>query len=107
MFYVLSDLESNRSHVIIKGAGTKAFSAGGDIKEVSSKPIDFCKEVYVNMYNNYDLVSTYKKPYIAIMDGITMGGASPFTIPGKYRIATERTIYAMPETAIGLMQQSI
>lgn len=106
MYYVLCNLESKKSHVIVKGAGTKAFSAGGDIKEVSSQSIDYCKDVYVNMYNNYDLVSTYKKPYIAIMDGITMGGASPFTIPGKYRIATERTIYAMPETAIGFFNDA-
>lgn len=99
-------METKKSHVIIKGAGEKAFSAGGDIKEVSTNSIDYVKDVFRHMYWNYDLVATYKKPYVAIMDGITMGGASPFSIPAKYRIVTERTMYAMPETAIGFFNDA-
>lgn len=50
---------------------------------------------------NY-LIGTYKRPYIAIINGITMGGGVGLSIHGKYRIATEKTLFAMPETAIGL-----
>src|SRR4029450_8709849 len=48
------------------------------------------------------LLFHYPKPVIAIMDGVTMGGGVGISMPAKFRIATERTTYAMPETGIGL-----
>lgn len=48
------------------------------------------------------LIGTYKIPYVAIIHGITMGGGVGLSVHGKYRIATEKTMFAMPETAIGL-----
>ena len=48
------------------------------------------------------MVATYEKPYIAIINGITMGGGVGLAILGKYRIATEKTLCAVPETTIGL-----
>lgn len=99
-------MELKKSHVIIRGAGDKAFCAGGDVKEFSSGPFSRSKDNARYTFRNFDLVANYKKPYISIMDGITMGGGSPFSIAGKYKIATERTIYAMPETSIGFFNDA-
>ncbi|XP_033114729.1 3-hydroxyisobutyryl-CoA hydrolase, mitochondrial-like [Anneissia japonica] len=91
--------------VIIKGAGDKAFCAGGDIKAVTDlgskgdpNAGTFFKEEY--MLNN--AIGTYNIPYIALIDGITMGGGVGLSVHGSYRVATERTLFAMPETGIGL-----
>ncbi|KAG7282326.1 hypothetical protein CRUP_002714 [Coryphaenoides rupestris] len=91
--------------VIIKGAGGKAFCAGGDIRAVTDAgkaghPLaeDFFREEYV--LNN--TIGTFKKPYIALIDGITMGGGVGLSVHGRFRVATEKTVFAMPETAIGL-----
>lgn len=51
---------------------------------------------------NSGLVGAYKIPYIAFIDGLTIGGAFGMSVNGKYRVATERTVFAMPETRIGL-----
>ncbi|XP_031434056.1 3-hydroxyisobutyryl-CoA hydrolase, mitochondrial [Clupea harengus] len=91
--------------VIIKGAGGKAFCAGGDIRAVTEAgkagdPLaqDFFKEEYI--LNN--TIGTYEKPYVALIDGITMGGGVGLSVHGRFRVATEKTLFAMPETAIGL-----
>uniref|UniRef100_UPI003AB08B1A 3-hydroxyisobutyryl-CoA hydrolase, mitochondrial isoform X1 n=1 Tax=Centroberyx gerrardi TaxID=166262 RepID=UPI003AB08B1A len=91
--------------VIIKGAGGKAFCAGGDIRVVTEAgkvgdPLaqDFFHEEY--LLNN--VIGNYKKPYIALIDGITMGGGVGLSVHGRFRVATEKTLFAMPETAIGL-----
>ncbi|KAI5930223.1 3-hydroxyisobutyryl-CoA hydrolase, mitochondrial isoform X2 [Manis javanica] len=91
--------------IIIKGAGGKAFCAGGDIKAVSeagkaNKKIvqDFFREEY--MLNN--AVDSCQKPYVALIHGITMGGGVGVSVHGEFRVATEKSLFAMPETAIGL-----
>uniref|UniRef100_A0AAQ5Z8N3 3-hydroxyisobutyryl-CoA hydrolase n=1 Tax=Amphiprion ocellaris TaxID=80972 RepID=A0AAQ5Z8N3_AMPOC len=91
--------------VIIKGAGGKAFCAGGDIRAVTeagkagdSLAQDFFREEYI--LNN--TIGAYRKPYIALIDGITMGGGVGLSVHGRFRVATEKTLFAMPETAIGL-----
>lgn len=88
--------------MIIKGAGEKSFCAGGDVRTVVEGTVSAGKEFFRNEYRNNELIGNYKKPYIAIIDGITMGGGVGLSVHGKYRIATERTLFAMPETAIGL-----
>lgn len=91
--------------VLVKGAGETAFCAGGDVKTIrelclkgeKNQAMEFFKEEYKLNYQ----ISTYKKPYIALINGVTMGGGVGISVHGKYRIATEKTLFAMPETAIG------
>lgn len=59
--------------------------------------LEFFREEYKLNYK----ISTFKKPYIALLNGVTMGGGVGLSVHGKYRIATEKTLFAMPETAIG------
>ncbi|KAM4698003.1 3-hydroxyisobutyryl-CoA hydrolase, mitochondrial [Rhinophrynus dorsalis] len=91
--------------VIIKGSGDKAFCAGGDIRAITEAgksgdklAQDFFREEY--MLNN--AIGTFKKPYVAFVDGITMGGGVGLSVHGQFRVASEKTLFAMPETAIGL-----
>ncbi|XP_064308078.1 3-hydroxyisobutyryl-CoA hydrolase, mitochondrial isoform X1 [Phalacrocorax carbo] len=91
--------------IIIKGTGGKAFCAGGDIKAIADAgkvgdrlTKDFFREEYI--LNN--AIGTCKKPYVALIDGITMGGGVGLSVHGHFRVATEKTLFAMPETAIGL-----
>lgn len=99
------DKDNETDIVIIKGAGGKAFCAGGDIRAVTdagkvgdSLAQDFFREEYI--LNN--LIGGCSKPYIALIDGITMGGGVGLSVHGRFRVATEKTLFAMPETAIGL-----
>lgn len=93
--------------VIMSGAGEKALCAGGDVailakqnktgKEGQKKSSDY----FALEYQLDHLIATYSKPYIAIMDGITMGGGVGLSVHAPFRIATEKTVFAMPETTIG------
>ena len=90
--------------VLIQGAGDKAFCAGGDIrslyqhfKESSSLHLDFFVKEYPLDYSLYG----YPKPYIVVMDGITMGGGMGIAQGSTLRIVGERTRIAMPEVAVG------
>ncbi|XP_037379607.1 3-hydroxyisobutyryl-CoA hydrolase, mitochondrial isoform X2 [Talpa occidentalis] len=91
--------------IIIKGTGGKAFCAGGDIKAVSEAgkakqklAQDFFREEY--QLNN--AIESCQKPYVALIHGITMGGGVGLSVHGQFRVATEKSLFAMPETAIGL-----
>uniref|UniRef100_A0A4W6FCQ8 3-hydroxyisobutyryl-CoA hydrolase n=1 Tax=Lates calcarifer TaxID=8187 RepID=A0A4W6FCQ8_LATCA len=99
------ETDNDTDFVIIKAAGGKAFCAGGDIRAVTEAgkvgdPLaqDFFREEYI--LNN--AIGTCRKPYIALIDGITMGGGVGLSVHGRFRVATEKTLFAMPETAIGL-----
>ena len=94
--------------VIVKGTGPKAFCAGGDVatlaqdntqgEEGQQRSTDY----FALEYKLDHLIATYSKPYVAFMDGITMGGGVGLSVHAPFRIATERTLFAMPETTIGL-----
>jgi len=91
--------------VLIDGAGDRAFCAGGDIRVVAeSGKTDGAeaRRFFHAEYRMNELLFRYPKPVVAIMDGITMGGGVGISMPARYRIATERTVWAMPEGDIGL-----
>ena len=91
--------------VVIEGAGDRAFCAGGDIRALRQYELDgehhraeafFREEYELNL-----AIATYPKPYIALIDGICMGGGIGVSVHAPYRVATEHAAFAMPETAIG------
>lgn len=90
--------------VVLLGEGEKGLCAGGDIRSVyenevfnkADNVIFFDEEYALNQY-----IFEYPKPYIALMDGIVMGGGMGVSQGGKFRIVTERSKVAMPESAIG------
>ncbi|KAJ1524388.1 hypothetical protein ONE63_010888 [Megalurothrips usitatus] len=95
--------EKEKSLVICKGAGDKAFCAGGDVKTITtSRSDEYGKRLFRIEYMMNCIIATYTIPYIALIDGITMGGGIGLSVHGHYRVATEKTLCAMPETAIGL-----
>ncbi|XP_041970959.1 3-hydroxyisobutyryl-CoA hydrolase, mitochondrial isoform X2 [Aricia agestis] len=96
----LIEWEKTKSLVIIKGAGEKAFCAGGDVK-AAIDPVEGPKFFHTEYNVNY-LIGKYSIPYVAFMNGITMGGGLGVSVHGRYRVATEKTLIAMPETKIGL-----
>lgn len=93
--------------IVIKGTGPKAFCAGGDVAAlaIANKEGEEGSRTSTNYfsleYKMNHLIATYSKPYVAFMDGITMGGGVGLSIHAPFRIATERTVFAMPETTIG------
>lgn len=85
---------------------TRGFCAGGDIRILSeSGRADGKKgaEFFAVEYRLNTLMKEYPKPYITLMDGVTMGGGVGICVHGSHRIATERTLFAMPEASIGLI----
>ena len=94
--------------VLIRGAGERAFCAGGDVRAIyeAGRGISGDRSLTsVFFREEYELIRRihrYPKPYVAIIDGITMGGGAGVSVNGAYRVATERTMLAMPETGIGL-----
>jgi len=96
---------SVRAVLIDHAEGTRGFCAGGDIRVLAeSGKTDgaAAREFFLTEYQLNHLLFMYPKPVVAIMDGVTMGGGVGISMPARFRIATERTTYAMPETGIGL-----
>jgi enoyl-CoA hydratase len=93
--------------LVVRGAGDRAFCAGGDVRAIydaraqtggGDYKADFFREEYCLIRR----VHRFAKPYVALCDGITMGGGCGISINGSHRVATERTVFAMPEVHIGL-----
>ena len=95
--------------VIIEGAGEKAFCAGGDVvslrKQVLDEggpPTELSEKFFYDEYLLNYKINNFTKPYIALIDGVTMGGGVGVSMHGSHIVCTERTMFAMPETTIGL-----
>jgi enoyl-CoA hydratase len=92
--------------VLVQGAGERAFCAGGDVRALRQVLMEEGVEVGAGFFRvEYPMnahIHHYRKPYIALIDGITIGGGVGISIHGRFRVATERTLFAMPETGIGL-----
>lgn len=90
--------------LIIKGAGEKAFCAGGDIRQIHlDGPFSEIEghDFFSKEYKMNAALFHFKKPYFAFWNGIVMGGGVGISLHGSTRIATEKLVFAMPETAIG------
>ena len=88
--------------VAVTGAGGRAFCSGGDVKAVALDKSgvlkrDFFREEYILNHR----IHTFPKPYIALIDGICMGGGKGISAHGSHRVVTENLLFAMPETNIG------
>lgn len=93
--------------VVIDALGDKAFCAGGDIAALyrAGKAGDFlpARRFFADEYRLNRTIARYEKPYVALMDGIVMGGGVGLSAHGDRRIVTERSMVAMPECGIGLI----
>lgn len=93
------------SHVIIKAAPGRAFSAGGDIVQLYNWGLNNdprFQKFYEIEYPLNIAIKNFPKPYIALIDGIVMGGGVGVSFNGSHRVVTENLVFAMPETGIGL-----
>jgi len=92
--------------VVIDHADGRGFCAGGDIAFLRDSAINdggvSGRKFFHDEYQLNHLLFTYPKPVVAFMDGITMGGGVGISQPARFRVATENTKFAMPETGIGL-----
>lgn len=90
--------------VVIRSSCARAFCAGGDIRSIYNHGRENSlqsRELFKLEYQLNALIGTYKKPYIALLDGLTMGGGVGISMHGSHPIATENFQFAMPETGIG------
>ena len=104
--YARWDAHPHVHAILIKGAGGKAFCAGGDVKAAvagarAGRPADSLA-FFRAEYRLNSLIGRLSKPHVAVIDGICMGGGCGLAMHGPFRVATERTLVAMPETALGL-----
>tara|TARA_Y100001970_G_scaffold45236_1_gene56731 strand:- start:31612 stop:32724 length:1113 start_codon:yes stop_codon:yes gene_type:complete len=102
--------DSRISMILIRGAprGEKMvpFCSGGDLRSIYEHRNDpnktFASIFYAQEYRLNSYINKYPKPYMSIIDGIVMGGGVGVSIHGSHRIMSERSVFAMPETGIGL-----
>jgi enoyl-CoA hydratase len=101
----LFEVDDTVAALIFDHAGGRGFCAGGDIRMLAESGQGDGSEArafFMAEYRMNHRLFAYAKPTIVFMDGITMGGGVGIALPCRYRVATEHTRFAMPETGIGL-----
>jgi len=104
--YEQSEGDENVHFLVLKGNG-RVFCAGGDLRmfynaqKAAADDPSTTEVVYSKYWLDYH-AATYKKPLIALWTGLVMGGGAGLTVPGRYGVATEKTVFSMPEAALGL-----
>jgi enoyl-CoA hydratase len=96
--------DPNIASILIDAVPGRAFCAGGDVRaiyELGKARDPQALEIFATEYRMNAAIARCTKPYISILDGLVMGGGAGISVHGQYRIATENTLFAMPETAIG------
>ncbi|MEL7198390.1 MAG: enoyl-CoA hydratase/isomerase family protein [Pseudomonadota bacterium] len=103
---VWADDDAIEAVILDHADGSRGFCAGGDIAFLRDSALNdggvSGRKFFHDEYQLNHQMFTYKKPIVAFMDGITMGGGVGIAMPAKFRVATENTRFAMPETGIGL-----
>ncbi|MEO3429810.1 enoyl-CoA hydratase/isomerase family protein [Pelagibius sp. CAU 1746] len=97
--------DSSVKAVAIRGAGDRAFCAGGDVRavwEAGRRGDPLTADFFREEYRLNRMIHVLAKPYVALIDGITMGGGVGLSVHGSHRVAGDRTMVAMPEVGIGL-----
>jgi enoyl-CoA hydratase/carnithine racemase len=95
-----------RRIVVMRGAGQKAFCAGGDVRAIAeSCDVAFFREEY-ELNHHIATLPPHLCAHVALIDGITMGGGVGLSVHGRFRVATERTLFAMPETGLGVLPRA-
>lgn len=91
--------------VLVTSASDRAFCAGGDIRAIRDAALsgdtDAVTRYFSTEYRLDQLIANFPKPYISLIDGAAMGGGLGISVHGEIRVVTEKTVIAMPETAIG------
>jgi enoyl-CoA hydratase len=90
---------------VIRGVGERAFCAGGDIRalyESGKAGTSYALDFYRDEYRLDATIKHFQKPYVALLQGIVMGGGVGVSVHGSHRVANEGMAFAMPETSIGL-----
>ncbi len=107
IFTALQDwAEDSAVHtILIDAMAGRAFCAGGDIRSIyqmGRENIAQAEAFFATEYRLNAAVRHYAKPYVALLNGMTMGGGAGLSVHGSHRIVTENATFAMPETGIGL-----
>ncbi|WP_345042838.1 enoyl-CoA hydratase/isomerase family protein [Georgenia daeguensis] len=93
------------AELLVTGAGGRAFCSGGDVRAareaiLAGRP-DLSETFFAEEYALNRAIAEYPKPYVAVLDGVAMGGGLGVSVHGSARVVTERALLAMPETALG------